>query len=172
VLLEPEVFVDERGYFLETYRARRYEEAGILGTFVQDNLTFSRRGVLRGLHLQWPRAQGKLIYVLDGEVFDVAVDLRRDSPTFRRWEGHLLSGANRRQIWIPPGFAHGFAVTGPQALVAYKCTEVYDPGCEMALRWDDPELGIEWPVPAPALSPKDASAPLLREIHPERLPTT
>jgi dTDP-4-dehydrorhamnose 3,5-epimerase len=171
LVLVPDVHEDERGHFLETYRADRCAEAGLPGTFPQDNLSFSRAAVLRGLHLQWPRAQGKLIHVLEGEVFDVAVDLRRDSPAFGRWEGHLLSARNRRQIWIPPGFAHGFVVTAPQALLSYKCTDVYLRECELAVRWDDPDLGIDWPVAEPVLSPRDAAAPLLRDIPPDRLPS-
>ncbi|MHC4973456.1 MAG: dTDP-4-dehydrorhamnose 3,5-epimerase [Planctomycetota bacterium] len=170
LLIEPTIHRDERGWFLETFRRERYAEHGIAGPFVQDSLSFSRRGVLRGLHLQWPRAQGKLVYVAEGEVFDVAVDVRRDSPTFRQWVGHLLSAADGRQMWIPPGFAHGFLVTSEAALLAYKCTEAYDPGGELAIRWNDPALGIEWPAEGPVLSPRDAAAPLLSEIEPALLP--
>jgi len=171
LLIEPRVFRDDRGCFLETFRAARYRDAGIEGPFVQDSLSFSRGGVLRGLHLQWPNAQGKLVWVVQGEVFDVAVDVRRGSPTFGRWVGHTLSAGNARQVWIPPGFAHGFLVTSKAgASFAYKCTEAYAPGCELAVRWDDPDLAIAWPDAAPVLSPKDAAAPLLKEIDPERLP--
>lgn len=168
LLIEPEVFRDERGFFLETYRAGRYEFAG--AAFVQDNLSSSVQGVVRGLHLQWPRAQGKLVYVPEGEVFDVVVDLRRGSPTFRLWEGHVLSSENQMQVWIPPGFAHGFAATSERALLAYKCTDSYDPACELTVRWNDPALRIRWPIEEPSLSPKDAAAPLLEEIPEDRLP--
>lgn len=170
LVLEPQVFRDARGWFLETFQEERYAAAGILGPFVQDSLSSSRKGVLRGLHLQWPRAQGKLVYVPWGEVFDVAVDLRRGSPTYGRWTGQLLSDRNGRQVWIPPGFAHGFQVLSGQALLAYKCTERYDPGGEVAVRWDDPDLGIRWPMADPLLSARDAVAPMLRELDPARLP--
>jgi len=168
--ITPDVYEDERGHFLETFQAGRYEAHGIPAAFAQDSLSFSRKGVLRGLHLQWPGAQGKLVYVLEGEVFDVAVDVRPGSPTFRRWAGHTLGAGDRTQLWIPPGYAHGFCVLSDGALFAYKCTAPYDPKCELAIRWDDPDLAIEWPVMAPLLSPKDAAAPLLREIDPRRLP--
>lgn len=168
--ITPQVFEDARGCFFEAYRAERYEAHGIPGSFAQDSVSESHRGVLRGLHFQWPNAQGKLVYVLRGEVFDVAVDVRPHSPTFRRWDGHRLSAANRAQLWIPEGFAHGFVVLSDTALFAYKCTARYDPRSEQAIRWDDPDLGIRWPVRAPVLSPKDAAAPLLREIDPTRLP--
>ena len=161
LVIEPDVFKDERGYFLETHRTERYPFAG---PFVQDNLSCSRRGVLRGLHLQWPRSQGKLVYVVSGEVFDVIVNVRRDSPTFGRWIGHTLSDGNHLQVWIPPGYAHGFAVTSESALLLYKCTEVYDPACEKTVRWNDPAIGIQWPFDEPELSAKDADAPLLAEI--------
>ena len=170
LLIEPAVYRDERGSFIETFRDERYAKHGITGPFVQDSLSLSHRGVLRGLHLQWPRAQGKLVYVVQGEVFDVAVDVRQDSPTFRRWVGHTLSGDDGRQMWIPPGFAHGFVVTSEKALFAYKCTEAYDPGGEVAIRWNDPEVAIDWPVDDPVLSPRDAAAPLLRDTDPSRLP--
>jgi len=168
--ITPDVYADERGRFLETFRAARYAEHGIPGVFAQDSLSFSRRGVLRGLHLQWPAAQGKLVYVLEGEVFDVAVDVRPASPTFRKWDGHVLRAAEGTQLWIPPGYAHGFCVLSEGALFAYKCTAPYDPASELAILWDDPELGIEWPLASPLLSPKDAAAPRLRDIDPRRLP--
>jgi len=171
LLVEPAVYEDARGHFLETFRAERYAAHGIAAEFAQDSLSFSRKGVLRGLHLQWPRAQGKLVYVLAGEVWDVAVDLRRGSPTFGRWEGHALSAENRRQLWIPEGFLHGFVVTGESALFSYKCTAPYDPGGELTVRWNDPDLAIDWPVKAPVLSEKDAAAPTLDEIDEARLPT-
>lgn len=171
LILEPKVFGDERGFFMETYRANRYAELGIPVPFVQDNLSYSRRGVLRGLHVQHPHAQGKLVQVMSGEVFDVAVDIRRGSPTFGRWVGATLSGENRRQFWIPPGFAHGFLVTGDSALFIYKNTDYYSPETELGLRWDDPEIGIDWPLEGtPELSAKDSAAACLSEIPPERLP--
>ncbi len=170
LVVEPRVFGDERGYFLETFQARRYAQAGIPGPFVQDNLSFSRRGVLRGLHYQHPHGQGKLVWVLQGEVFDVAVDIRRGSPTFGRWVGVWLSAENRRQVWIPPGFAHGFCVVSETALFAYKCTDYYAPEAEGTVRWDDPDLGIAWPVRDPIVSPKDAAGLRLRDVPAERLP--
>ena len=158
LLVQPQVHADARGHFLETFHAQRYAQAGIAGPFVQDNLSFSHRGVLRGLHYQWPRPQGKLVYVLQGQVFDVAVDIRRDSPTFGRWVGATLSAENHHQLWIPPGFAHGFCVTSDTAQVAYKCTDYYLPENEHTIRWDDAHIGIAWPVSAPVLSGKDAAA--------------
>lgn len=169
MIFEPKVFGDTRGFFLETYNQRRYWEAGLTATFVQDNLSFSRRGILRGLHFQNPNPQGKLLQVLQGEVFDVAVDLRRHSPTFGRWHGVTLSADNKRQFYVPPGFAHGFQVVSETALFSYKCTELYSPKDEMSLRWDDPELGIPWPVANPLLSEKDTKAPRLRELPPEKV---
>jgi dTDP-4-dehydrorhamnose 3,5-epimerase len=171
VLLEPRVFADARGYFLETWNAARYRALGVGPDFVQDNLSSSTRGVVRGLHLQHPRGQGKLISVFRGEVFDVAVDVRVGSPTFGRWEGVILSAENRRQFFVPPGFAHGYAVTSDDALVAYKCTTPYDPSVELSVRWDDPALAIRWPEGAHLLSPRDAAAPRLAEIEPARLPS-
>lgn len=168
IILEPKVFEDERGYFLESWSEKRYREAGIDTTFVQDNLSFSRYGVLRGLHYQKPRAQGKLVSVLVGEVFDVVVDIRVSSPSFGRWMGAVLSAENRRQLYVPPGFAHGFVVTSENALFSYKCTDYYSPADEGSVRWDDPDIGIQWPVSSPTLSPKDGAAPLLREIPGER----
>lgn len=169
-LVEPKVFGDERGFFFETYRAERYAEAGISGPFVQDNMSFSQRGTLRGLHFQNPKAQGKLVYVPQGEAFDVAVDVRVGSPTFGRWTGVTLSGENKRQLYVPEGFAHGFCVVSETALYAYKCTDVYDPAAEVCVRWNDPDIGIEWPADEPLLSPKDAAAPRLGDIDPARLP--
>ena len=163
LLIEPDVFRDERGVFLESWNRERYEAAGIPGAFVQDNLSVSSAGVLRGLHYQNPSAQGKLVMATSGAVYDVAVDLRTDSPTFRRWEAVELSGANLRQLWIPPGFAHGFLVLEDQTRFSYKCTAPYVREHEHTLRWDDPELGIEWPTRTPILSARDAAAPLLRE---------
>ncbi len=169
LLIEPRVFGDTRGFFMETWNQARYREAGLAADFVQDNLSFSRGGALRGLHFQNPKAQGKLVSVLQGEVFDVAVDLRRSSPTFRRWQGEILSGENKRQFYVPPGFAHGFVVLSETALFHYKCTELYSPGSEMTIRWDDPELGIKWPLKDPTLSEKDALGLWLRDVPPERL---
>ncbi len=154
---------------METWNAARYREAGITADFVQDNLSLSRRGTLRGLHYQMPNAQGKLIAVMFGEVFDVAVDLRRSSPTFGQWHGLNLSADNKRQFFIPPGFAHGFMVLSETALFHYKCTGYYSPKDEMALRWDDPQLAIDWPLNHPILSPRDAQASLLQDLSPHRL---
>lgn len=166
LVLEPRVFRDERGYFFESWNQVRYRELGIDADFVQDNLSFSGKGVLRGLHFQVPPcAQGKLVSVLQGTVFDVAVDLRTDSSTFGEWVGVELSSENMRQMYIPEGFAHGFVVLSDTALFSYKCTDFYAPEYERTLRWDDPELGIEWPISEPLLSPKDADAPVLAETR-------
>jgi len=170
LILEPRVFRDDRGFFLETWNGERFAEAGLPATFVQDNLSFSKRGVLRGLHFQHPTPQGKLLQVLRGEVFDVAVDVRVGSPSFGLWEGVTLSAENGRQLFIPEGFAHGFLVTSESALVSYKCTDYYRPKHEASLRWDDPEIGIVWPIGAPTLAPKDQAAPCLKDVDPERLP--
>ena len=168
-VIEPSVFGDERGFFFESWNERRYREAGLEGSFVQDNISFSRGGTLRGLHCQNPSAQAKLVSVLQGEVFDVAVDVRRRSPTFGRWHGLGLSSENKRQFFIPPGFAHGFLVLSETALFHYKCTEFYTPQHELAIRWNDPDIGVAWPLPEPILSPRDAGAPCLRDVPPERL---
>ena len=166
LILEPRVFGDDRGFFCETYHAERYREAGIDAAFVQDNLSRSERGTLRGLHFQRPpHAQGKLVSVLEGSVYDVAVDLRRGSPTFGDWVGVELSAENGRQMYVPPGLAHGFAVTSETALFAYKCSAFYAPEAEGALRWDDPELGIAWPVDVPRLSDKDRVAPTWADVR-------
>ncbi len=164
LIVEPRVFGDGRGFFFESYQQRRYAEAGIPGPFVQDNVSRSARGILRGLHFQHPRAQGKLVMVLAGSVFDVAVDIRRGSPTFGQWVGVELSGENKRQLWIPPGFAHGFCVTSESADFAYKCTDLYAPEHEHTLLWNDPRLGIRWPVEQPLLSAKDAAGKPLAEL--------
>ncbi len=169
LVIEPKVFGDARGFFLETWNEQRYREAGLGARFVQDNLSFSRRGTLRGLHFQNPNSQGKLVSVIEGEVFDVAVDLRRSSPTFGRWHGVNLSGQNRLQFYVPPGFAHGFAVLSESALFAYKCTERYSPKDEVTLLWDDPDVGVQWPVSEPVLSEKDKKGLRLCELPPERL---
>jgi dTDP-4-dehydrorhamnose 3,5-epimerase len=169
LVFEPRALEDERGFFLEAWNQRRYAEFGIDAPFVQDSLSFSRCGTLRGLHFQNPRVQGKLVSVLQGEVFDVAVDLRRGSAMFGRWLGASLSEHNRKQLYIPPGFAHGFQVVSETALFFYKCTDYYSPGDEVAIRWNDPELAIPWPIEKPIVSAKDAKAPRLRELPEERL---
>jgi dTDP-4-dehydrorhamnose 3,5-epimerase len=170
LLVEPKVFGDARGYFFESYSVQRYAEAGIAATFVQDNVSLSQRGVLRGLHFQHPYGQGKLAGVLKGEVFDVAVDVRRGSPTFGRWVGECLSSDNKRQLYVPPGFAHGFLVMSDEALFAYKCTEYYHPETERSIRWDDARIGIEWPIDGPVLSMKDDVAMTLDAMPDELLP--
>jgi len=170
LLVEPQRFGDARGYFLETFRKERYQEAGIKLDFVQDNLSRSTRGILRGLHLQHPNGQGKLVYVLVGEVFDVAVDVRVGSPNFGKWTGATLSAEDHRQLWIPSGFAHGFCVTSATALFAYKCTAPYSAADEVGVLWNDPGLGIPWPVAAPQLSAKDSALPRLAAIDKTRLP--
>lgn len=162
LLITPKVFGDDRGHFFESYQAERYAEAGI-GPFVQDNCSRSRRGILRGLHFQEPRAQGKLVQVTSGTVFDVAVDIRRGSPRFGEWVGVELSSERHDQLWVPPGFAHGFCVLSESADFHYKCTDYYAPECEHGVAWNDPDLGIEWPVDQPLLSPKDAAAPRLKD---------
>ncbi len=171
LILEPKVFGDHRGWFMESWQRERYAELGLPTDFVQDNQAYSRKGVLRGLHIQNPYPQGKLVQVLVGEVFDVAVDIRRGSPSFGQWEGVLLSGENKRQFWVPPGLAHGYVVLSEEAIFAYKCSDYYHPECEFSVRWDDPEIGIRWPLAeAPQLSAKDQAAALLRDIPAERLP--
>ncbi len=164
LILELDVYRDKRGFFLETYHANKYQGVGIPGSFVQDNQSHSVHGTVRGLHVQRSHPQGKLIRVLQGEIFDVAVDIRRGSPTFRCWIGEILSAQNFRQIYVPPGFAHGFCVLSETADVAYKCTELYDPTDEFSILWNDPDLGIAWPVREPLLSEKDRSAPRLAEL--------
>jgi len=166
VLVEPDVFRDPRGYFLETFHERKYREAGIPHSFVQDNQSRSTRGTLRGLHAQLRKPQGKLVCALQGEIFDVAVDIRPGSPTFGKWTGAKLSADDFRQMFIPPGFAHGFCVLTETAEVAYKCTDFYDRSDEIGLRWDDPAVGIAWPIRDPLLSEKDASLPTLAELRP------
>jgi dTDP-4-dehydrorhamnose 3,5-epimerase len=170
LILEPRVFRDDRGFFLETWNRARYEALGLPADFVQDNVSFSTRGVLRGLHYQHPQGQGKLVTVLQGEVYDVAVDIRAGSPTFGRWVGVYLSGETNREFYVPPGFAHGFLVTSARALFSYKCTTYYAPGCETSIRWDDPDIAIDWPMASVRLAPKDQNAPTLREIALDRLP--
>lgn len=170
VIVEPKVFADSRGFFLETWNAERYAAAGLPAAMVQDNLSSSQRGVLRGLHYQYPEPQGKLVYVLSGAVFDVAVDIRLGSPTFGRWTSVELSAENVRQLFVPPGFAHGFCAISERATVAYKCTHPYRPQYDRGVAWNDPEIGIPWPTAAPLLSEKDARAPRLKEIAMDLLP--
>lgn len=168
VLIEPQIFGDQRGFFMEVYQARRFEEAGIHAEFVQDNHSGSGQCTLRGLHYQIRQAQGKLVRVVVGEVFDVAVDLRRTSPAFGRWVGNYLSAQNKAQMWIPPGFAHGFYVLSPWAEVLYKATDFYAPEWERTLLWNDPDVGIEWPLingGPPILSQKDKIGSLLGEAE-------
>ena len=164
LVIEPQVFGDERGFFMETYRKPRYEEIGINEDFVQDNLSYSQKGVLRGLHLQNPKSQGKLVSVLQGEVFDVAVDVRACSPHFGRWIGVRLSSDNKRQLYVPPGFAHGFCVTSDVAMFVYKCTEIYSPENEISIQWNDLDIGIKWPIDQPSLSAKDLVGVPLKSI--------
>ena len=166
LLIEPTVFADGRGFFMETYHAARFAEAGIGGAFVQDNHSQSARGVLRGLHYQEPNPQGKLVRCTRGALFDVAVDIRTGSPAFARWFGAELSESNKRMLWIPPGFAHGFCALTETADLVYKCTTLYSPADDRAILWNDPEIGIEWPVESPRLSSKDAAAPRLRMATP------
>ena len=170
LLIEPKVFGDARGFFMEVYNAGRYDEAGLTSTFVQDNLSLSGNAILRGLHLQNPHAQDKLVYVLAGEVFDVVVDLRVGSPTFAKWTAARLSAENRHQLFVPKGFAHGFCVLSDEALFAYKCSDLYTPAAELSVRWDDPDLAIDWPIEAPRVSEKDAAAPYLKDLDQARLP--
>jgi len=170
LIIEPDVFQDTRGYFMETYHRGKYADNGLKQTFVQDNISYSQRGALRGLHYQHPHAQGKLVQAVRGRIFDVAVDIRRGSPTFGRWTGEYLSDRNNRQLFVPGGFAHGFCVVSEDALVMYKCTDLYAPECEGGVLWSDPDIGIDWPVAEPLLSEKDARYPYLRDIPPATLP--
>jgi dTDP-4-dehydrorhamnose 3,5-epimerase len=170
ILIEPQVHGDERGFFLETWHATRYREAGIAESFVQDNHSYSRRGILRGLHAQSPHPQGKLVRVIEGEIFDVAADVRLGSPSYGQWVGFALSAKNFRQLYVPPGLLHGFCVTSEVAQVEYKCTEFYFPEAEFSLAWDDPELAIDWPIRDPILSDKDRSAPRLCDVQHRLVP--
>jgi dTDP-4-dehydrorhamnose 3,5-epimerase len=171
LILEPQVFADSRGFFYESFNRDKLAAIGLDLDFAQGNVSSSSRGVLRGLHYQWPNPQGKLVSVLEGEVWDVAVDIRRGSPNFGRWTAAVLNAENKRHFWIPEGFAHGFAVLSERALFTYLCTASYDRAGDAAVRWDDPQLAIDWPVSAPLLSEKDANAPLLGDVPPERLPS-
>jgi dTDP-4-dehydrorhamnose 3,5-epimerase len=168
IRIEPTVHGDERGFFMETWQARRFREAGIDGEFVQDNFSHSSKGTLRGLHYQIEHAQGKLVRVVQGEVYDVAVDLRKSSPQYGQWVGEVLSAENKHQLWVPPGFGHGFLVLSETAEFEYKCTDYYAPEFERAIRWDDPDIGVEWPLrdgEQPILSSKDADAPFLSDAE-------
>lgn len=170
LLIEPRVFPDNRGHFLEVFQDRRYLEHGVSGPFVQDNLSVSKKGVLRGLHYQLKNPQGKLVMAMAGEVFDVVVDIRRGSPRFGRFAAVTLSAENCRQLYIPPGFAHGICIVSETAAFLYKCTDYYQPGDEYGIRWDDPDLGIPWPIVEPLLSDRDRDFPALKEAPPEHLP--
>jgi dTDP-4-dehydrorhamnose 3,5-epimerase len=170
VIVEPTVHGDERGFFYESFNQARFAANGIDASFVQSNVSRSRRGVLRGLHYQWPNPQGKLVSVLDGEVYDVAVDIRPDSPTFGQSVAVMLSGDNKRHLWIAPGYAHGFCVVSDEATFVYQCTTLYDPTADAAIRWNDERFAIDWPVSAPELSSKDAKAPFFNDVPRERLP--
>ncbi|MEO8670006.1 MAG: dTDP-4-dehydrorhamnose 3,5-epimerase [Tahibacter sp.] len=170
IVIEPAVFGDDRGYFYEGYNAAKFCDAGLDLHFVQSNVSRSARGVLRGLHYQWPNPQGKLVSVLEGEVYDVGVDIRRGSPNFGQATGVVLSAGNKRQFWIPEGFAHGFVVLSEFATFAYQCTALYDPAADAGVRWNDSALAIDWPVGEPSLSGKDQKAPFLADIPADRLP--
>ncbi len=169
-IIELDAFPDDRGYFMETYQRNRYNEFGIDVSFVQDNLSFSTKGTLRGLHFQHPHPQAKLVQVIRGEVLDVIVDIRRGSPTFGRWSGIRLSGENHRQLFVPGGFAHGYCVLSDTAVFTYKCSDFYAPGCEKGVLWSDPDIGIDWPITRPNLSEKDSHYDLLKNIPNEDLP--
>ena len=170
LVLEPQVFGDERGFFYESFNRDKLAAIGLAPDFVQGNVSSSTRGVLRGLHYQWPKPQGKLVSVIEGEVWDVVVDIRRGSPTVGRWTAAILSGDNRRHIWIPEGYAHGFVTLSERALFTYLCTATYDRDADACIRWNDADLAIDWPVGAPVLSDKDARAPFLADVAQERLP--
>jgi dTDP-4-dehydrorhamnose 3,5-epimerase len=170
MLLEPQLYGDDRGWFCETFNSARFAELGLPTQFLQSNLSRSRQGVLRGLHYQWPNPQGKLVQVVEGEVLDVAVDLRRGSASFGQSYAARLSADNRRVMYVPEGYAHGFAVLSEQASFAYQCTALYDRSCDRAVRWNDPALAIDWLLDAPLLSPKDATAPLLADLPEDALP--
>jgi len=171
-IIEPDVFGDERGFFMETWQNERYHEHGVGAdiSFVQDNLSSSRKNVLRGIHYQYKNIQAKLVYVLQGAVYDVAVDIRKGSPTFGKWAGVELSSDNRRQLYIPAGFAHGFCVLSETVLFAYKCSDTYNPEYEITIQWNDPEIDIKWPVSSPVLSNKDLEGEAFSNINPEIFP--
>ncbi|HJU08621.1 MAG TPA: dTDP-4-dehydrorhamnose 3,5-epimerase [Rhodanobacteraceae bacterium] len=169
-IVEPAVFGDARGFFYESFNAEKYAGIGIEARFVQSNVSRSMKGVLRGLHYQWPKPQGKLVGVLEGEVYDVAVDIRRGSPSFGRWTAAMLTADNKRQFWIPEGFAHGFCVVSDYATFVYQCTAVYDRAADAGVRWNDATLAIDWPVTEPLLSDKDKITPFLSEVPADELP--
>jgi dTDP-4-dehydrorhamnose 3,5-epimerase len=169
IIVEPDVYRDDRGFFLETYNLRKYRDGGIPSTFVQDNQLRSVYNIIRGLHAHQQHPQGKLIRVIEGEIFEVVVDIRRGSLSFLHWVAITLSARNLRQCYLPPGFAHGFCVTSPVAQIEYKCADFYDPSDEIRIRWDDPDIDIKWPLDDPILSPKDRAAAYLRDVL-ERLP--
>jgi len=170
LVFEPKVFGDDRGFFLETWNYQRYRDAGLDVKFVQSNLSKSVKGVLRGLHFQNPNPQGKLVQVLEGEVFDVAVDIRKGSPTFGQWHAEYLSAENFKQFYIPEGFAHGFCVTSESAVFSYMCTNPYDAPADNSILWNDPQIGIDWPISEPSLSEKDKNAVTLNKIDQIKLP--
>ena len=170
VVVEPQVFGDARGYFFESFNSDKLAAHGLEPKFVQGNVSSSSQGVLRGLHYQWPNPQGKYVSVIEGEVWDVAVDIRRGSPTFGKWAAVVLNAENKRHFWIPEGFAHGFVVLSERAVFTYLCTATYDAKADAGIRWDDPALAIDWPVSDPQLSDKDSRAPLLADVAVERLP--
>jgi len=170
VVIEPAVHGDARGYFYESFNAQKFADMGLDLRFVQTNVSRSARGVLRGLHYQWPKPQGKLVSVVEGEVYDVAVDIRSGSPTFGRWTAAILSAENKRHFWVPEGFAHGFVVLSADATFVYQCTALYDRDADAGIRWNDGEIAVDWPVAEPLLSDKDQRAPFLAEIAREKLP--
>ncbi|MGA8277232.1 MAG: dTDP-4-dehydrorhamnose 3,5-epimerase [Rhodanobacteraceae bacterium] len=170
VVIEPAVHGDARGFFYESFNARRFAEAGLDLAFVQTNVSRSSHGVLRGLHYQWPHPQGKLVSVVEGEVYDVAVDIRTGSPTFGRWAAAILSAENKRHFWVPEGFAHAFVVLSDAATFAYQCTALYERAADSSIRWNDASIAIDWPIAEPVLSDKDARAPFLADVAQENLP--
>ncbi|MGH8123114.1 MAG: dTDP-4-dehydrorhamnose 3,5-epimerase [Rudaea sp.] len=170
LVIEPQTIGDARGFFYESFHAEKYKNAGLDLRFVQTNVSRSAHGVLRGLHYQWPNPQGKLVSVLEGEVYDVAVDIRRGSPTFARWTAAVLSADNKRHFWIPEGFAHGFAVLSDHATFVYQCTALFDHAADAGIRWNDGDIAVDWPLSAPLLSEKDQRTPFLRDVPHDRLP--
>lgn len=170
IVIEPAVHGDARGYFYEAFHAQKFAQAGLALNFVQTNVSRSVQGVLRGLHYQWPNPQGKLVSVLEGEVYDVAVDIRSGSATFGQWAAAILSADNKRHFWVPEGFAHGFAVLSGHATFLYQCTALYDGAADAAIRWNDADIAVDWPIADPLLSEKDQRAPFLAEVARERLP--
>ena len=171
VVIEPLVHGDARGFFYESFNAKTFAGKGLDLAFVQTNVSRSAQGVLRGLHYQWPNPQGKLVSVLEGEVYDVAVDIREGSPTFAQWTAAILSAENKRHFWVPEGFAHGFAVLSEDATFSYQCTALYDRAADAGVRWNDGDIAVDWPIAKPILSDKDRSAPFLADIAREKLPT-